>query len=58
MTGRAASLRQAAAEDECWRGLIVIDGLVEQCGGGFGLADDDAGDGTTVYVSIRLPGGQ
>jgi hypothetical protein len=36
----------------------MIDGLIEQCGGGFGFADDDAGDGKMVCVSIRVPDGQ
>lgn len=49
--------RQVSAEDESGRGLAVIDGLVELYAGSFVVVNDDAGDGKTVCVSIRLPSG-
>lgn len=50
--------RQATAEDESWRGLAVIDGLIQENGGSLIVVGDEAGDGKTVCASIRLPGGQ
>lgn len=50
--------RQADEGDECGRGLTVVDTLAMLCGGTFDFADDDAGDGKTVYASIPAPGGQ
>jgi anti-sigma regulatory factor (Ser/Thr protein kinase) len=50
--------RQATAEDESWRGLIVIDGLMQLYGGSLVVVNDETGDGKTVCVSIRLPDGQ
>jgi anti-sigma regulatory factor (Ser/Thr protein kinase) len=50
--------RHATAEDESWRGLTVIDGLIRLYGGSLVVVDDDAGDGKTVCVSIRLPDSQ
>lgn len=50
--------RQAAGEDESGRGLAVIDGLIELCGGSLSVADDRAGAGKTVCVAICLAGGQ
>ena len=48
----------ATAEDESWRGLAVIDGLIVLYGGSLVVVDDEAGNGKTVCVSIRLPDGQ
>lgn len=47
----------ATAYDQSWRGLAVIDGLIELYGGTWGVTDDDAGDGKIVYVSICVEGG-
>jgi anti-sigma regulatory factor (Ser/Thr protein kinase) len=43
----------AAAEAESGRGLKLVDGLLG-LDGIRGVKDDDAGDGKTVYVAIRL----
>jgi anti-sigma regulatory factor (Ser/Thr protein kinase) len=50
--------RLVTAEDESGRGLALIDGLIELYGGRRGVANDDAGDGKTVYVAICLAGEQ
>jgi anti-sigma regulatory factor (Ser/Thr protein kinase) len=50
--------RHATAEDVSWRGLAVIDGLIQPYGGSLVIVNDDTGDGKTVCVSIRLPDGQ
>jgi signal transduction histidine kinase len=50
--------RHANAEDESWRGLTVIDGLMQLYGGSLVVVNDEVGDGKTVCVSIRLPDGQ
>jgi anti-sigma regulatory factor (Ser/Thr protein kinase) len=50
--------RHATAEDESWRGLTVIDGLMQLYGGNLVVVDDEARDGKTVCVSIRLPDSQ
>ena len=47
--------RHATAEDESWRGLAVIEGLIRPYGGSLVVVDDEAGNGKTVCVSIRLP---
>jgi anti-sigma regulatory factor (Ser/Thr protein kinase) len=47
--------RHATTEDESWRGLTVIDGLMQPYGGSFLVVNDETGDGKTVCVSIRLP---
>lgn len=46
--------RQATAQDESWRGLAVIDGMIELHGGSLVVVNDDEGDGKTVCASIRL----
>jgi hypothetical protein len=43
------------ADDECGRGLELLDGLIELHGGERGVIDDDAGPGKTVYVELSLP---
>jgi len=43
------------ADDECGRGLELVDGLIELHGGERGVIDDDAGPGKTVYVGLSLP---
>jgi hypothetical protein len=47
---------QATPDSECWRGLAVIDGLIEPYRGTLGVMDDDAGGGKTVYVSMCVTG--
>jgi anti-sigma regulatory factor (Ser/Thr protein kinase) len=47
--------RHATTQDESWRGLTVIDGLMQLYGGNFLVVNDETGDGKTVCVSIRLP---
>jgi hypothetical protein len=42
------------ADDECGRGLELLDGLIELHGGERGVIDDDAGPGKTVYVELSL----
>jgi serine/threonine-protein kinase RsbW len=42
-------------DDECGRGLELLDGLIELHGGERGVIDDDAGPGKTVYVELSLP---
>ena len=49
---------QATPDSECWRGLAVIDALIEPYRGTLGVMDDDAGGGKTVYVSMCVTGGQ
>jgi signal transduction histidine kinase len=46
--------RQATTEDECGRGLAVLDGLIEIHGGSLSVTDDSAGAGKTVSVAICL----
>jgi anti-sigma regulatory factor (Ser/Thr protein kinase) len=50
--------RHATAEDESWRGLTVIDGLMQPYGGSLVVVNDETGDGKTVCVSIHLPDSQ
>jgi len=49
--------RHQAADDECGRGLELLDGLIELHGGERGAIDDQAGPGKTVYVELSLPAG-
>jgi anti-sigma regulatory factor (Ser/Thr protein kinase) len=51
--GRAV-IRQATTEDVSGRGLALIAGLLDLCGGSLSIADDLAGVGKTVCVAIRL----
>jgi signal transduction histidine kinase len=41
-------------EDDCGRGLEVLDGLIELHGGERGLISDPNGPGKTVYVVLSL----
>jgi anti-sigma regulatory factor (Ser/Thr protein kinase) len=53
--GAGRPVRQhAATDDECGRGLEVLDGLIAQHGGERGVINDHAGPGKTVYVAVRL----
>ena len=52
-TGRPVR-RHAAADDECGRGLELLDGLIALHGGERGVIDDRAGPGKTVYVAVPL----
>ena len=45
-------------DSESWRGLAVIDGLIEPYGGTLDVTDDSAGGGKTVSVSLCLNGSQ
>ena len=47
--------RPVTADAETGRGLELVDGLLG-LDGIRGVTDDDAGDGKTVYVAIRLAG--
>jgi len=49
--------RHVTADDECGRGLKLLDGLIELHGGVRGVIDDQAGPGKTVYVVLSLPAG-
>lgn len=48
--------RQAGRGDECGRGLVLIDGLIELHGGERGVISDPEGPGKTVYVVLTLSG--
>lgn len=55
-SGVGRPVRQhVGADDECGRGLELLDGLIELHGGERGVIDDDAGPGKTVYVELSLP---
>ena len=55
-SGVGRPVRQLAdADDECGRGLELLDGLIELHGGERGVIDDEAGPGKTVYVELSLP---
>jgi anti-sigma regulatory factor (Ser/Thr protein kinase) len=41
-------------DDDCGRGLEVVDGLIELHGGERGVISDPAGPGKTVYVVLSL----
>jgi hypothetical protein len=54
-SGVGRPVRQhVGADDECGRGLELLDGLIELHGGERGVIDDDAGPGKTVYVALSL----
>ena len=54
-SGVGRPVRQhVGADDECGRGLELLDGLIELHGGRRGVIDDDAGPGKTVYVELSL----
>jgi signal transduction histidine kinase len=46
--------QRAATDDECGRGLELLDGLIDLHGGERGVIDDYAGPGKTVYVAVPL----
>ena len=46
--------KHAGADDECGRGLELLDGLIELHGGERGVTSDQAGPGKTVYVVLSL----
>lgn len=48
--------KRAAGDDECGRGLELLDGLIELHGGERGVITDPAGPGKTVYVVLSLAG--
>jgi signal transduction histidine kinase len=41
-------------DDECGRGLELLDGLIELHGGERGVIGDQVGPGKTVYVTLSL----
>jgi two-component sensor histidine kinase len=52
--------KDAGGDDECGRGLELLDGLIELHGGERGVISDQASPGKTVYVVLSLaasPGG-
>jgi len=51
--GRPAR-RQPSPQDESGRGLELVDALIALHGGGRTVANDDAGQGKTVCVSVDL----
>jgi signal transduction histidine kinase len=53
--GAGRPSRQLASDnDECGRGLELLDGLTELHGGELGVIEDGAGPGKTVYVSVHI----
>jgi Histidine kinase-like ATPase domain len=46
--------KRTAGDDECGRGLELLDGLIELHGGERGVINDQAGHGKTVYVVLSL----
>jgi signal transduction histidine kinase len=46
--------KHAGGDDECGRGLELLDGLIELHGGELGVISDPAGPGKTVYVVLSL----
>jgi two-component sensor histidine kinase len=46
--------KHAGGDDECGRGLELLDGLIELHGGERGVISDRAGPGKTVYVVLSL----
>ena len=46
--------QHAATDDECGRGLELLDGLIAEHGGERGVINDHAGPGKTVYVAVPL----
>lgn len=46
--------RPVTVDDESGRGLALLDGLIGLHGGTRGVANDDTGDGKTVYVVVYL----
>jgi hypothetical protein len=49
--------RRATADDESGRGLALLDELIGLCGGTRAVANDSAGHGKTVHVTVRLAAG-
>jgi anti-sigma regulatory factor (Ser/Thr protein kinase) len=46
--------REVTDDDECGRGLLLLDGLLGIHGGARGVRDDKDGTGKTVYVEMSL----
>ena len=46
--------KHAGGDDECGRGLELLDGLIELHGGERGVISDQASPGKTVYVVLSL----
>jgi two-component sensor histidine kinase len=46
--------QRPGSDDECGRGLELIDGLIEVYGGTRGVVEDSAGVGKTVYIAMSL----
>jgi signal transduction histidine kinase len=46
--------RHAGGDDECGRGLELLDGLIELYGGERGVISDQASPGKTVFVVLSL----
>ena len=46
--------KHVGGDDECGRGLELLDGLIELHGGERGVINDQAGPGKTVYVVLSL----
>jgi hypothetical protein len=46
--------RHAGGDDECGRGLELLDGLIRLHGGEWGVINDQASPGKTVYVVLTL----
>jgi anti-sigma regulatory factor (Ser/Thr protein kinase) len=49
--------REVTDDDECGRGLLLLDGLLDIHGGAWGVRDDKDGAGKTVYVEVSLTTG-
>lgn len=46
--------KHAGTDEECGRGLELLDGLIELHGGERGMIDDRGGPGKTVYVVLAV----
>ena len=46
--------KHVGGDDECGRGLELLDGLIELYGGERGVISDQANPGKTVYVVLSL----
>jgi serine/threonine-protein kinase RsbW len=54
-TGAGRPVRKHAdSDDECGRGLELLDGLIELHGGERGVIGDQTGPGKTVYAMLSL----
>jgi len=50
--------QQATPDDECGRGLQLLEGLIELSGGELGVAADGTGPGKTVCVTVSVTASQ